>query len=154
MSEIVRATAADIPAWYTLAAEVEPLFGPMVSEPGFQRALAKNIARGTALCVRAGAPGSALLGGLLYSAHPPRYTIGWLAVARRAQRQGIGRQLVAQVLEQIQPPAQVQVTTFGAEHPGGPAARAFYARLGFQAAEAAPDGPDGGARQLFRRSME
>ena len=33
---VVLALAADIPAWLDLAAEVEPLFGPMADDPGFR----------------------------------------------------------------------------------------------------------------------
>jgi hypothetical protein len=42
------------------------------------------------------------------------------------------------------------VTTFGSDDPAGEPARRFYERLGFQAAEEAPNGPDGGSRQIFR----
>ena len=65
---IVCAELEDVPAWLVLTAEVEPLFGPMIDDPGFMRALRRNIARGTALCIREGdaLPGASLLGGLLY----------------------------------------------------------------------------------------
>jgi hypothetical protein len=46
---VALAQPADIPAWLELAAEVEPLFGPMVAEPGFHAALERNLARQTAL---------------------------------------------------------------------------------------------------------
>lgn len=154
--QVLTATPADIPAWLGLAREVEPLFGPLVEEPGFLRALEKNIARGTALCVRAddGPPGSPLLGGMLYSPKPPRWTIGWLAVAQAARRRGVGLLLVEDFLALITPPAELVVTTFGADNAAGLPARAFYERLGFYAAEPAPDGPEGGSRQIFRRSLE
>ena len=50
-AQIVVAQREDQPAWLELAREVEPLFGPMVNDPGFHRALENNIARGTAYCV-------------------------------------------------------------------------------------------------------
>jgi len=155
MVHIRLAQPADIPAWLVLAAEVEPLFGPMVHEPSFHRALDKNIARGTAFCVRQadGPPGAPLLGGLLFSNHPPVYTIGWLAVAQQYRRQGIGQGLVEHALSLVQTPAEVMVTTFGADNPAGIPARRFYERLGFCAAEPAPSGPDGSSRQMFRRIM-
>ncbi len=155
MAHIQLARPADIPAWLVLAAEFEPLFGPMVHEPSFHRALDKNIARGTAFCVRQadGPPGVPLLGGLLFSSHPPVYTIGWLAVAQQYRRQGIGQDLVEHALSLVQTPAEVMVTTFGADNPTGIPARRFYERLGFCAAEPAPSGPDGSARQMFRRIM-
>jgi len=155
MSHIVIAQPADIPAWLDLAWEVEPLFGPMVDEPGFHKALHKNIARGTAFCIREadGPPGAPLVGGLLFSPKPPIYTIGWLAVTQSYQRQGIGRRLVEYAIGLVHAPAELVVTTFGSDHPGGEPARCFYEKLGFHAAEPAPHGPEGGSRQIFRRSF-
>jgi GNAT superfamily N-acetyltransferase len=155
MTHVRVAQAADIPTWLVLAAEVEPLFGPLVSEPSFLRALTRNIERGTAFCVREadGPPGAPLLGGLLFSPHPPVYTIGWLAVTGPHRRRGIGRSLVEHALSLVQTPAEVMVTTFGADDPPGIPARRFYGRMGFRAAEPAPSGPDGHARQVFRRTM-
>ncbi len=46
MAHVVVAQPKDIPAWLVLAAEVEPLFGPMVNDPSFHRALRNNIERG------------------------------------------------------------------------------------------------------------
>lgn len=153
MTEVVIAQKEDIPAWLDLAAEVEALFGPMVGEPSFERALHKNIERGTAFCIREadGPPGSVLLGGLLYSPKPPLYTIGWLAVARSYRRQGIGQRLVRHVLDLAKAPAEFMVTTFGADNPEGEPARRFYEHLGFHPAELTAPGPEGGSRQIFRR---
>jgi GNAT superfamily N-acetyltransferase len=92
------------------------------------------------------------MGALLFSAtHAPEYTIGWLAVAHRWRQQGVARLLVEHCFGLLQPPAELSVVTFGADNPAGRPARHFYARMGFQPAEAAPDGPEGGARQVFRR---
>jgi hypothetical protein len=67
---VVLAKLAGSPAWLTLAAEVECLFGPMVAERGFHATLERNIARRTAFYIREqdGAPGWPLMGGLLFSA--------------------------------------------------------------------------------------
>lgn len=153
--QVVRASIGDIRAWLDLAAEVEPLFGPMVGDERFLRALERNIARGSATCVRVddGPPGSALMGGLLFSSHPPRYRIGWLAVAQAWRRKGVGRLLVEHALRLVDPPAEVSVVTFGQGVPGGAPARAFYAELGFVPCEAAEAGPDGQARQIYRRAF-
>ena len=155
MMRVVAAQTEDIPAWLDLAAEVEPLFGPMVNEPSFLRALHKNIERGTAFCVREadGPPSIPLLGGLLFSPKPPVYTIGWLAVTQRHRRQGIGQALIEYTLNLVTPPAELVLTTFGPDHAAGEPARRFYERMGFQAAEAAPNGPEGGSRQIFRRTL-
>jgi len=138
-----------------LAAEVEPLFGPMVNDPAFHRALRRNIDRGTAFCVREadGPPGVPLLGGLLFSPRPPVYTMGWLAVTQQHRRRGIGRALVEHAMGLAEIPAEFVVATFGADDPVGEPARSFYERMGFHAAEPAPNGPEGGCRQIFRRSV-
>jgi GNAT superfamily N-acetyltransferase len=153
---VAFARPADISAWLDLAAEVEPLFGPMVADPAFRAALERNIARQTAFCIREqdGAPGSPLMGGLLFSAaHAPYYKIGWLAVAQRWRRQGAAQMLVEHCFQLVQPPAELSVVTFGADNLAGRPARRFYERMGFQAAEAAPNGPEGGTRQVYRRQF-
>ena len=154
--QIALAQPVDIPAWLALAAEVEPLFGPMVADPGFHAALERNIQRQTAFCIREqeSAPGVPLMGGLLFSpTHAPHYTIGWLAVVQRWQRQGVAQMLVEHCVRLIQPPAELSVVTFGADNLAGSLARRFYERMGFQAAEAAPHGPEGGTRQVYRRQF-
>lgn len=151
-----RATPADFAFWLTLAAEVEPIFGPMVRERAFHRALHKNIARGTAFCIRAddAGPGSPLLGGLLLSPRPPQYEIAWLAVAERARRNGVGSALLEHVLGQIPSPAEVALITFAdGQDPCMGAARAFYSRFGFVPAEAGPHNPSGLPTQVFRRIL-
>lgn len=153
---IVLAQPTDLQAWLDLAAEVEFLFGPMIADPGFHAALERNIARQTAFCIREqdGAPGRPLMGALLFSAtHAPHYTIGWLAVAQRWQRQGVAQMLVEHCFQRIQPPADLSVVTFGEENLAGRPARRFYVRMGFQAAEVAPNGSEDGTRQVFRRQF-
>jgi GNAT superfamily N-acetyltransferase len=153
--QVVQAQPEDIPAWLELAREVEPLFGPMIEDPGFHRALEKNIARRTAYCVREnGHPvGTPLMGGLLFSPHPPEYVIGWLAVAEAHRRRGVGQALVTHALSQVEPPATIRLTTFGPDNPAGEPAHRYYQKLGFQPAEFAPDGPEGGSRQLYRLEL-
>jgi GNAT superfamily N-acetyltransferase len=153
---VQQAEYRDIRNWLDLAAEVERLFGTMLDEPGFYQALLTNIARGTAFCMREGdgLPGTPLMGGLLFSprrAGRPDDRIGWLAVAKRWHRHGVGRQLVEHCIGLAQPPANLSVITFGADVVAGQAARRFYERLGFRPAEPAPRGPEGGSRQVYRR---
>lgn len=153
MKKVELAQPLDVEAWLVLAKEVEPLFGPMVGEPSFHRALQKNIERSTACCVRkhGGAPGAMLLGGLLFSVNPPTCEIGWLAVTKDYRRQGIGQQLVQYVIQSINKPATISVTTFGPENSAGAAARGFYEHMAFTPKEKAPDGPEGKSRQIFQR---
>ncbi|MCX4971115.1 GNAT family N-acetyltransferase [Streptomyces sp. NBC_00654] len=147
--QAVPAVRADLPAWLCLASEVEDLFGPMVDDPQFRAAVERNMERGTALCVHAEreVPGGELAGGLLMSAHPPRYEISWLAVGGAWRGRGIGELLVRTALRDLTAgPGTVEVTTFGPDHPGR-GARGFYEHLGF-----APDLPlsAGGTRQTYR----
>ncbi len=146
----------DLRSWLDLAAEVEWFFGDMLGSAGFYHALLKNIARGTALCIREddGPAGAPLLGGLLFSprrADWAEYRIGWLSVAERWRRRGVAQRLVEHTFTLVERPATLAVVTFGEAVEPGRAARRFYERLGFVAAEEAPPGPEGGARQVFRR---
>ncbi len=150
--EVRAAERADFAPWLKLAAEVEPLFGPMARDPVFQRALSRNIARGTAFCVReSDAPGSRLLAGLLLSPRPPVYRVGWLVVTESERRSGLGRVLLNRALAQIKAPAEILVITFGPDVRGGESARAFYQKMGFVPAEAAEPAPNGASRQVFRK---
>ena len=53
----------------------------------------------------------------------------------------------------VESPAEMVVTTFGVDNPEGEPARRFYEQFGFRAAESAPNGQDGGTRQIFRRTI-
>lgn len=148
----------DYDPWLDLAAEVEPLFGPLRDDATFHRALRNNIARGTAFCVREddGPPGAPLLGGLLFSpARPdrPESRIGWLAIRAAWRRRGLGRLLVDHALGLVETPGPVTVVTFGDDGEAGRAAARFYERLGFRFVGAAAPGPEGGTRRTFRRDL-
>ncbi|MFD8081835.1 GNAT family N-acetyltransferase [Kitasatospora sp. NPDC059722] len=146
------ARPADLPGFLALAAEVEHWFGPMVDDPGFRRAVVRNIDRGRATVVDG--PDGGLLGALLFGGEPPVHHLHWLVVAERARGTGVGRALVEDVLRRRVRvrPATVEVVTFGADHPGAvvSGARVFYERLGFTPAEPAEPGPEGGSRQVYR----
>ncbi|MDD5219867.1 MAG: GNAT family N-acetyltransferase [Candidatus Bipolaricaulis sp.] len=146
----------DYCAWLDLAAEVEPLFGPMVDDPVFRRVLSRNLGRGSAYCIREhdGPAGSRLVAGLLLSVHPPVHRIGWLAVARSYRRSGFGTALVEHIIRKTPPSAELLVVTFGSGVRGGEPARRFYERMGFIPAETVEPGPGGTPRQAFRRPIE
>ncbi|ARP68875.1 N-acetyltransferase [Streptomyces pluripotens] len=155
-----RAQQRDFPGFLSLAAEVEHWFGPMVDEPGFHSAVERHIRRSTALVAvspeaeavaRAG-----LLGGMLFDRRTPVQHIDWLVVSAHARGRGVGRALVAEAVRRfVQAPGALEVVTFGADHPGAVASggRVFYERLGFSPAEAREPGPEGGSRQVYRRTV-
>ncbi|MCW5252903.1 GNAT family N-acetyltransferase [Streptomyces sp. SHP 1-2] len=153
---IVRlAGEPDFPGLLGLAAQVEHWFGPMVGEPGFHTAVRDHIARAAALV--AVSPEGDLLGGLLFGAEPPVHHVHWLVVSEGARGRGVGRELMAEAVRRsVRGPGTLEVVTFGADHPGAVAsgARVFYERLGFTPAEDAEPGPEGGSRQVYRRTLD
>lgn len=158
MMRVQVAAYRDVRAWLDLAAEVEWFFGEMLGSPGFYQVVLKHIGRGTAYCIREenGPAGAPLMGGLLFSPRRPdrpEYRIGWLSVAERWRRHGVGRLLVEHTFELVEAPAMLSVITFGEEIAPGLPARRFYEQLGFQPAEPAPRGPEGGTRQVYRRTF-
>ncbi|MFD5239217.1 GNAT family N-acetyltransferase [Streptomyces tendae] len=146
----------DFPGFLGLAAQVEHWFGPMVEDAGFHDAVRDHIRRNAALVAVPPSPGPDLLGGLLFGSEASVHHIHWLVVSRQARAGGVGRELMGDAMRRwVRGPADVEVVTFGADHPGAreSGARAFYERLGFTPAEAAAPGPEGGSRQLFRRAV-
>jgi GNAT superfamily N-acetyltransferase len=153
---IIRvAREEDAPGFNDLAGEVEHWFGAMVGEPGFNSVLSRKIHLGTALAAASDDEAS-LLGGLLFTAKPPAYHVRWLVVSAQVRGNGIGRALMADAVRRfVTAPGIIEVVTFGADHPGAAAsgARLFYERLGFVPGEAAPPGPEGGSRQVYRKTV-
>jgi GNAT superfamily N-acetyltransferase len=153
---VESATGADVPVILKLAGEVEHWFGPMVGNPGFERAVDEHIAQQRALV--AFGPDREPSGAVLFGGSSPRFAVHWLVVSDRVRGQGVGRSLMSAVMDRLTngkglaAGEAVEVVTFGTDHPGAVVggARVFYERLGFTPAEPAPDGPEGGSRQVFR----
>ncbi|MFH8241271.1 MULTISPECIES: GNAT family N-acetyltransferase [unclassified Streptomyces] len=148
------AEAQDVPGFLALAGQVEHWFGPMVGEAGFHAAVRDHIRRSEALV--AGPAGSPLLGAMLFGPTAPAYHVHWLVVSEQARGTGVGRALMADAMRRwVRGPGTVEVVTFGSDHPGAQVsgARVFYERLGFVPGEAADPGPEGGSRQVFRRTV-
>jgi GNAT superfamily N-acetyltransferase len=144
---VLRAEAAaksDIGSWLELAAEVEPLFGPM---PDLERHIRRAIDRDTAVVVRD--PREVVLGAALLSADPRDRKIGWLAVRGQARRRGVGRVLMAEILRRSHVPGSLEAVTFGVGVPGGEPARSLYESVGFVPLETTLAGPAGTSRQRF-----
>ncbi|MEV0328184.1 GNAT family N-acetyltransferase [Micromonospora echinospora] len=152
---IVRlAGEQDFHGFLGLAAQVECWFGPMVEDLGFHDAVRKYVRRSTAIV--AVSPGPDLLSGLLFAAKAPTYRVHWLVVSEQSRGKGVGRALMAEAMRRfVRGPGNVEVVTFGADHPGASVsgARVFYERLGFAPAEAVDPGPEGGSRQVFRLAV-
>ena len=151
---VSTAGPADLPGFLALAAQVEHWFGPMVGDPGFAEAVSRNVERGTALCVRR-EDSARLRAGMLHSCRPGTCRITWLVVDGADRGCGVGRALVSALVCRVVDADDLEVITFAGGQPAaGPSgARAFYERLGFTAAEAAPEGPDGAPRQWLRRRL-
>ncbi|MFI6938621.1 GNAT family N-acetyltransferase [Streptomyces sp. NPDC050418] len=145
----------DFPGFLALAAQVEHWFGPMVEEPGFHDAVKVHIRRSTALVAASDGAGG-VLGGLLFDAKAPVFHVDWLVVAEAGRGRGVGRALMEEASRRfVRGPGSIEVVTFGADHPGAvtSGARVFYESLGFTPAEATEPGPEGGSRQIYRRSV-
>lgn len=155
MLTVRPAIEADVPGILALAGEVEHWFGPMVTVPGFHRALHKHIADDRALVA---SDADQLVGGVLFGGATPRFAVHWLVVSEFVRGRGAGRQLTDAAMDRLTAGRGlaegdvVDVVTFGADHPGAvtSGARVFYERLGFVPAEAVENGPEGGSRQVFR----
>lgn len=151
---IVRiAREGDVDAYLELAGQVEEWFGPMVGEPGFRGSVERHIRRAGALVAVSGE--SEIVGGLMFSVKVPVYHIDWLVVSERQRGGGVGKALMSEAVRRFAEPGTAEVVTFGVDHPGAvvSGARAFYRGLGFTPGEAAPNGPEGGSRQVFRRTL-
>jgi len=104
----------------------------------------KCIARGSALCVR---EGGAVIGVLLFS--PRLHQLSCMAVHPEYRGRGIGSVLVSRMLELV--PGTVSVRTFREGDPLGVAARAMYAKFGFEPGELTEDNGHPGQRHILTR---
>lgn len=120
-----KATPGDTDAWMALLLRMERFF-PGLDEAAYQQTLARNIARGSALCATRG---GAFAGALLFSVE--QSTLSFLVVDPAHRRAGVATALVERMLEAFPPDADVYVTTYPEGDDKAPPARALYARLGF-----------------------
>ena len=96
----------------------------------YRRTVAKNINRGTALCVKRGAE---VVGLLLFSYNSR--CLSCLAVHPGHRRLGIASAMIERMLAQFPPGVDITVTTFCEDDPKGAAPRALYRRFGFEPGE-------------------
>lgn len=136
------ATVDDLPSWMQLAAEVEPLFGPM---PDFEARVRRAIERRTALVI---ATGNTVAGAALLSRPNQPHHIHWLAVRGSQRRRGVGHALIAAIVDRW-PTETIEVVTFTADTAGGAPARRLYESHGFTCVGASDPAPDGSPRDLY-----
>jgi len=121
---------SDLPQWLSLAKEVEPLFGPMLDDPGFITALEQSIMTESAIgAFVTEATGNSLAGAVVVAREAGE--IAWLAVASRYRGLGLGTDLLEAALRTLDPGREARVTTFQRSVAAGKAARALYESAGF-----------------------
>jgi len=133
----------DFVGWLRLAQEVEPLFGPMVQDPGFRNGLRQAIIDGHALCIRAETGGheQRLQGGIVIA--PKANEILWFAVAEESRGNGLGRTLLHAAIKNLDKTRPIMVTTFDQTVAAGTPARGLYHAVGFREFAAAGQNPAG-----------
>lgn len=124
----VPAGEKDIPAWLELVKLVSADF-PGLDLADYELTLRKNIARGTALCVR---EDGNIVGILLFS--PGKRCLSCMAVRPDYRRRGIASLLVGEMLRRMHD-GDISVTTFREDDPKGTAPRALYRKFGFRPGE-------------------
>ena len=126
-----HSTLADFDQWIRLAKEVEPLFGPMVKDPGFNEGLRQAISDGDTFCIRKanGGNGQTLQGGIVVSRGENE--ILWFAVAEESRGQGIGKALLKKAIQSLDHSRPITVTTFDGSVEAGLPARKLYQTFGF-----------------------
>jgi GNAT superfamily N-acetyltransferase len=78
----------------------------------------------------------------------------WLSVSAIERNKGVATALLNNILESIETPAEIFVTTFGEDHPEGQPARRFYQKFGFfPMQDGVPNGLEGGSRQNFKLTI-
>lgn len=124
----VSAEESDIPGWMELVKLVSDNF-PGLDFDDYLVTLKKNIARGSALCVK---EDSNIAGILLFSTN--QHCISCIAVHPEYRRHHVAETLIRKMAE-LMPEGDISVTTFREGDPMGTAPRALYRKLGFQPAE-------------------
>lgn len=138
--ETVVATERDFRPWLNLAAEVEDLFGTMVADTDFLKALQRNLDRGTAICIRSDEEDASyqLVGAALFSYKEEILKITWLAVGKNYRRKGVARKLIDRIFELAPGARLVLVETFTDSCQAGNSARELYLGYGFIPGEIIP----------------
>lgn len=120
-------TRDDLDSFLSLAAQVEPLFGPMVAEDAFLDGLQNAIASESCFC-GVDAHGE-ITGAVIIDRQ--QNEICWLAVAGDRRGTGLGRALLDEAVEKLDSHRPIRVQTFAENIVEGLAARKLYLTYGF-----------------------
>lgn len=121
----------DFDSWIVFAREVEPLFGPMADELGFQEALRQAISAKAAFCIcpDLNEEDKSLIGGIIISKESNE--IAWLAVSQKYRKKGHGRKLIEFAISKLNQRENIFVQTFDESVSEGASARKLYLDFGF-----------------------
>lgn len=125
------ATENDLPAWYTLATEVSPIFqhpADMSKDPEFISYAKSKASKFEALTAVDYMTGDNM-GYIGFSRTNNR--ISWFAVHEKYRNKGVGGRLLKTALRQLETTQEISVTTFRSDYLPGAPARTLYAKLGF-----------------------
>ena len=146
--EIEAVKNSDMDNWLELVQEVEPLFGPMIGEGGFQEALIAVIGEDRALGIR---NDSGKLCGIIVVSYG-KNEIEWLAVTSSDRQNGYGEKLLNHAINKLNPKQPITVQTFDKTVPDGLGARKLYMKCGFQEIEQAGLNPAGFPTVILKRA--
>jgi len=141
----------DLSDWLALAREVEPLFSPMSDVPEFQDGLRQAMQEKRVLSVRLDDSQSAsqLAGGIIIDALENE--ILWLAVSGVSRGKGIGRLLLREAIDRLDPNRPVYMQTYDETIEAGAAARALYLNMGFRDIRDGGENPAGLSTVIMER---
>ena len=134
--------------WLELAQKVEPLFGPMVGEAGFNEAIKTVIGKDRAFCLR---DDNDKLCGIIVISYE-RNEIEWFAVANSDRRKGYGEKLLNHAINKLNPQRMISVQTFDKTVLAGLGARKLYIKCGFHEVEQAGLNPAGVPTVILKRT--
>lgn len=126
-------TTNDFPDWLKLAKEVEPLFGPMISDPIFCDGLKQVIHERNAFCFTEDEQEGrhrTFLGGIAISKETNE--IAWFAVFQHSRGRNVGVALLSEALKHLDNTKPILVTTFDKTVEAGTPARRLYESFGFR----------------------
>ena len=141
------AEPTDFDAIIAMAREVEPLFGPMADDEGFQMGLKQAIEQGVVFCSRQG-EGAEATGAIIVSKEHNQ--ILWFAVRKASRNMGAGKALLKRALEALDRSGDIYVQTFDSTLDEGAGARALYTAAGFDEFENGGENPAGVPTVILR----